>query len=340
MVNSAMTQTGETRAHGGDLDRAIARHGGSRADWLDLSTGINARPWPVAAAVREMPDAIWQALPDQSQQARLLDAARRAYGVHPANAIVAAPGTQSLIQLLPRLAEGQVMTVRHPSYNEHRGVFADAGWTIVSGPSERASKSDAAVIVNPNNPDGLVLASGDLLDRARQVGTLIVDEAFADMTPAISLCGHALPENVVVLRSFGKFFGLAGLRLGFAIGAPAVIDRFSSMLGPWAVSGPAQYLGARALNDAGWIMSMKQTLHGDCAAMRKILNGNGLTDLMGTDLFQTARTARAQAIHESLASAHVWTRVFDTWPDHIRFGIPGTDAGFDRLNAALQKVSR
>lgn len=340
MVNSAMILTGETRAHGGDLDRAIARHGGCRADWLDLSTGINARPWPVAPAAGEMPDAIWQALPDQSQQVRLLDAARRAYGVHPANAIVAAPGTQSLIQLLPRLAKGQLMAVRHPSYNEHRGVFADAGWSIVSGPSTQADNADAAVIVNPNNPDGLVCTPADLLARARQVGTLIVDEAFADMTPEISLCPHALPENVVVLRSFGKFFGLAGLRLGFAVGAPAMMDRVSSMLGPWAVSGPAQHLGALALDDTGWISSMKQTLHDDCAQVRKILNGNGLTDLMGTDLFQTARTPGARTIHESLASAHIWTRVFDTWPDHIRFGIPGTDAGFDRLDAALRKVSR
>lgn len=340
MVNSAMTLTGETRAHGGDLDRAIARHGGRRADWLDLSTGINARPWPVGAAVKGMPDAIWQALPDQRLQTRLLDAARRSYGVHPANTIVAAPGTQSLIQLLPRLAEGQVMAVRHPSYNEHRGVFADAGWSIVSGTSGMPDRPDAVVIVNPNNPDGLVWTPADLLERARQVGTLIVDEAFADMTPAISLCPHVLPENVVVLRSFGKFFGLAGLRLGFAVGAPAMIDRVSSMLGPWAISGPAQYLGARALDDASWISSMKQTLSDDCATVRKILDDNRLNDLMGTDLFQTARTPGAKVIHESLASAHIWTRVFDTWPDHIRFGIPGTDAGFDRLDAALRKVAR
>lgn len=314
----------------------MAVHGGTRADWLDLSTGINARPWPAARTAAAMPDSIWQALPDHQMLVDLLQAARTAYGLHPDNHIVAAPGTQALIQLLPRLAAGHTVAVRHPSYNEHRGVFADAGWTVLEQGQQTKDWFDATVVVNPNNPDGLTRTPADALKHARKTGTLIVDEAFVDVAPTSSLCPHRLPDNVLVLRSFGKFFGLAGLRLGFAVGSAAPIARLSAMLGPWAVSGPAQYLGARALADTAWIKAMKQTLTQDCASLRKVLQDNGLTDLMGTDLFQTAHTPEATAIHERLARAHIWTRIFDTWPDHIRFGVPGSAEDFTRLHTALQ----
>ncbi len=335
MVNSPMTLTGQPRAHGGDLDRAIATHGGARADWLDLSTGVNPHPWPVTEQVRNMPAALWHALPGQEMQSRLLDAARAAYAIHPANQLVAASGTQALIQLMPRIAAGQTLAVHQPSYNEHRGVFSDAGWTVVDRQSDRA---DAAVVVNPNNPDGMVVSPEDLLERAGQVGTLIVDEAFADMTPDISLCPRVLPENVLVLRSFGKFFGLAGLRLGFAVGAPTTIRRVSAMLGPWSVSGPAQYLGAQALADQSWIGSMKQILSRDCARLQEILQEAGLTSQMGTDLFQTIHSEAAGAIHEHLARARIWTRAFPYSPTWLRLGLPGPGPEWARLEAALARL--
>ncbi len=332
MVNSAMAQAGETRAHGGDLDRAVARFGGSRAEWIDLSTGINPHAWPLQQALQAMPGSVWQALPDRHAQDRLLDAARRAYGLHPSNDIVAAPGTQALIQLMPRLASGSRVAVRHPSYNEHRGVFADAGWQLTAEPP-----ADTVVRVNPNNPDGHRTSTDELTDLAARVGTLIVDEAFMDMTEEESLCRHALPGNVVVLRSFGKFFGLAGLRLGFAVGAPETTHRLNRLLGPWAVAGPTLHLGAAALNDHQWIAEMKQRLSRDTSRLREMLRAAGLDQLTGTDLFQTGGTPDAPALHEALARAHIWTRIFDGWPGHIRFGLPASDMAFARLEQALPK---
>lgn len=327
-----MTQAGETRAHGGDLDRAVARFGGSRAEWIDLSTGINPHAWPLQQALQSMPASVWQALPDRQAQDRLLDAARRAYGLHPSNGIVAAPGTQALIQLMPRLSSGEQVSVRHPSYNEHRGVFADAGWQVTTGPV-----ADTVVHVNPNNPDGHRTSIDDLMALAAHVGTLIVDEAFMDMTEDESLCRRTLPANVVVLRSFGKFFGLAGLRLGFAVGAPEAMDRINRLLGPWAVAGPTLHLGTAALNDHQWIAGMKQTLARDTSRLRETLRAAGLDRLSGTDLFQTAGTPDAPALHETLARAHIWTRIFDGWPGHIRFGLPASDTAFARLEQALPK---
>ena len=205
-----MARTGETRAHGGDLDRAVAQYGGARAEWLDLSTGINPHPWPVQAALKAMPETIWHDLPDRHLHRQLLDTARQTYGLHPDNAIVVANGTQALIQVMPRIAQGRQVTVRHPSYNEHRGVFADAGWQVVAVAPEKTGPAETAIIVNPNNPDGHRTQSDDLLALAGRVGTLVVDEAFMDMTAAESLCRHDLPANVVVLRSFGKFFAWRG----------------------------------------------------------------------------------------------------------------------------------
>ncbi|WP_281019968.1 threonine-phosphate decarboxylase CobD [Minwuia sp. IMCC3060] len=327
-----MAQAAETRAHGGDLDRAAARYGGSRAQWIDLSTGINPHAWPLQQALQSMPGSVWQTLPDHQAQDRLLDAARRVYGLHPSNGIVAAPGTQALIQLMPRLASGDRVAVRHPSYNEHRGVFADAGWQVTTAPDV-----GTVVCVNPNNPDGHRTASSDLIDLAVRVGTLIVDEAFMDMTEDDSLCRLPLPANVVVLRSFGKFFGLAGLRLGFAVGAPETMERISRLLGPWAVAGPTLHLGAAALNDHRWIAEMKQTLSRETLRLREMLASAGLDRLSGTDLFQTAEAPDAAALHETLARARIWTRIFDDWPDHIRFGLPASDAAFGRLEQALSQ---
>lgn len=330
MVNSAMAQASETRAHGGDLDRAVARFGGDRADWIDLSTGINPHAWDVQAALRTMPETLWQRLPDRDQETALLAAARRAYGLHPTNGLIAAPGTQALIQLMPRIARGTRVRVYRPSYNEHRGVFADAGWNLVE-----SGEADAAVCVNPNNPDGLRYRATDLLALAGRTGTLVVDEAFMEMTEAESLCRHALPPNVLVLRSFGKFFGLAGLRLGFAVGAPETVARIARLLGPWAVAGPTLHLGAAALDDTAWIGRMKQVLARDTARLRQILSTAGLEIIGGTDLFQTVATTDATAQHETLARTHIWTRIFDDWPGHLRFGLPGTEAAFGRLEQAL-----
>ena len=323
--------------HGGDLSDAIARFGGEADTWLDLSTGINPTPWPV-------PDFLLRAglerLPSRADDETLMNTARAAYRVPATTAIVAAPGTQALIQWLPRLAPPGAVAIGVPTYSEHARAWFDAGHPVLTGGIDRLP-ADArhAVIVNPNNPDGRT-ASLAAIERAAATlrergGWLVVDEAFIDVVPdatAASLCTE-LP--IVILRSFGKFYGLAGLRLGFAIASPAMIETIRKALGPWAVSAPAQAVGAAALRDEDWAAAMRQRLAQQAERLDAILRDAGGTIVGGTSLFRLLRHPNAVALHERLAQQHVWSRKFAYADDLLRFGLPGTHQGFARLSAAL-----
>jgi len=323
--------------HGGDLSDAIARFGGEPAMWLDLSTGINPTPWPVPNLLLR---AGLERLPARDDEEALISAARAAYGVPAAAAIVAAPGTQALIQWLPRLAPPGGVAIGGPTYSEHALAWSYAGHPVATGGIDPLP-ADArhAVIVNPNNPDGRV-ASLTVIERAaaslrERGGWLVLDEAFVDVVPdatAASLCA-TLP--IVILRSFGKFYGLAGLRLGFAIASPATIQTIRKALGPWAVSAPAQAIGAAALRDEGWAVAMRQQLAHQAGRLDAILQSAGGTIVGGTSLFRLIRHPNAVALHERLAQQHIWSRKFIYADDLLRFGLPGTDQEFARLSAAL-----
>jgi cobalamin biosynthetic protein CobC len=323
--------------HGGDLSEATRRFGGEPGMWLDLSTGINPTPWPVPDRLLK---AFLQRLPGRADTEALLSAARAAYRVPSAAAIVAAPGTQALIQWLPRLAPPGPVAIGVPCYSEHARAWSEAGHAVSSGGIDRLP-ADArhAVVVNPNNPDGRTMSlaaiehtAATLRDRG---GWLVVDEAFVDVVPdatAASLCTE-LP--IVILRSFGKFYGLAGLRLGFAISSPATVEIIRKALGPWAVSGPAQAIGAAALRDEDWAVAMRQQLPRQAERMDAILQGAGATIVGGTSLFRLIRHPDAARLHERLAQQHIWSRAFVGAADLLRFGLPGTDQDFARLSAAL-----
>jgi cobalamin biosynthetic protein CobC len=324
--------------HGGDLSDAIARFGGEADAWLDLSTGINPTPWPVPDALLKP---LLQRLPGCANEEALIDAARETYRVPARAALVAAPGTQALIQWLPRLAPQGPVAICGPTYSEHARAWADAGHHVVSIDGLDALPADVrnAVIVNPNNPDGRV-APLDAIERAAKAlhaygGWLVVDEAFVDVMPeatAASLCPE-LP--VVILRSFGKFYGLAGLRLGFAVGAPAITEQLRKALGPWAVSGPALAIGAAALRDTDWANGMRRQLAQQAVRLDAILTTTGGTIVGGTSLFRLLRHADAARIHERLAQNHIWSRKFAHADHLLRFGLPGSDEGFARLSHAL-----
>ena len=328
--------------HGGDLTEAMARFGGCAADWLDLSTGINPVPWPVAERL-EMD--IWTRLPAQAELTGLLDQARKSYRVPPEFGIIAAPGTQAIIQWLPRIAPDGPVAILVPTYGEHIDVWQAAGRTVFAASSlnEAVSAAPNVVLVNPNNPDGRLIPIKTLLDAAETIaargGRLIVDEAFADLDPDCSLVPHMAGLPVVILRSFGKFFGLAGMRLGFAIAQPATADRLLAALGPWAVSGPAIQVGRQALADDEWIAATRQRLQSDAARLTMILEAGGMADMGGTALFRLTRSEQAREIHRHLAAHHIWTRIFDEQPTWIRFGLPGSDGAFQRLQAALASYS-
>ncbi len=318
------------RDHGGDLDRARAAFGG--ADWIDLSTGIN----PLAYPVPEMPPRAYTALPTAEDIAALEEAAARAYET--SASVIALAGAQAAIQLVPRLMPPGQAAVLAPTYNEHGAALHDQGWRVREAPGiADLAGADIAVVVNPNNPDGRRWTPDILADLGARVRLLVVDESFADPHPDLSLAPSlaSLGERVLVLRSFGKFYGLAGLRLGFALGGPETIARLRALAGPWAVNGPAIAVGRAALADSAWRTVTLQRLERDAARLDALAAAAGWGLVGGTALFRTYETENAVAAQARLARARLWTRVFPHSGRWLRTGLPGTDAAWARLEAAL-----
>jgi cobalamin biosynthetic protein CobC len=310
-----------SRDHGGGLDAALARFGGERADWLDLSTGINPRPYPLGVLAASS----WSALPDREATLRLERAARAFWRVPEGATVLAAPGASSLIARLPGLRPPGRVHVPGPTYNEHAASFAAHGWAL----SDDADDPQARVLVHPNNPTGRFYGTGDL-----GAPLTVIDESFCDVAPERSLVAEAVRPGVIVLKSFGKFWGLAGLRLGFAIGAADLIAPLAEMLGPWPVSGPALELGARALNDPDWARETRVRLNEDAARLDATLRRAGADVVGGTALFRLVRVGDAVAWHDRLAAERILVRVFPWSEDLIRLGLPDGD-GWARLETAL-----
>ncbi|HTH96829.1 MAG TPA: threonine-phosphate decarboxylase CobD [Stellaceae bacterium] len=327
--------------HGGGLDAAEQRWGRHESGWLDLSTGINPHAYPLP----DLPPALWQRLPDREAEAGLLDATRHCYGAPAGCPAVAAAGSQALIGLLPRLIAPTQVLVLGPTYAEHAYRWRLVGHEVRETDS-LPEHPDARIVIlaNPNNPDGRITPPAPLLDLARHLardnGLLVVDEAFADVTPGISLAGQAGMPGLLVLRSFGKFFGLAGLRLGVALGERRMIEALSTALGPWAASGPALAIGRLALADTPWIEAMRRRLTVESAALDDRLTGLGLERLGGTDLFRLVRHARAWELAEGLGAAGVLVRRFAEQPQWLRIGLAPDKAGTDRLIRALERLLR
>ncbi|MGN6117952.1 MAG: threonine-phosphate decarboxylase CobD [Nitrobacter sp.] len=324
--------------HGGDLTEAIAHYGGAPEMWLDLSTGINPWPWPIP----QLPNDVWTRLPSRTDDAALIAAARLAYRVPDDVAIAIAPGTQSLIQWLPRLANPGTVAIAGPTYSEHAIAWQEAGHNAIAFEPTNALPHAVrhAVVVNPNNPDGCVIDHATLIRIAREThargGWLVIDEAFADLDPDISAVALCRELPVILLRSFGKFFGLAGLRLGFAIASPKIAEAIGTALGPWPCSGPALAIGRAALLDAPWAGRTRTALKRQAEKLDAVLAGAGWSIAGGTTLFRLARHPEARLLHATLARNHIWCRSFDWADDLLRFGLPSDDVGLDRLAKALQ----
>ena len=321
---------GKPLAHGGDLDAARRRHPDAVEPWIDLSTGINPVPYPVA----ELPAAAWARLPSRAADRALAAAAAQRYGCDSA-AIVAAPGTQALIQLLPRLVGRSRVAILGPTYAEHAQCWRQNGHDVaITDRLADLAGADVAVVVNPDNPTGRWLEPAAL--RALGAPLLVVDEAFIDFHPPGASLAAGLPDNAVVLRSFGKTYGLAGLRLGFAIAPPALAERLRAELGPWAVSGPALEIGRQALADTAWLAAAASRLARDAARLDALLSAAGFALAGGTTLFRLASHRAAPRLVDELGRAGIHVRAFAHQPTWLRFGIPGDDQAFGRLAAALQ----
>jgi cobalamin biosynthesis protein CobC len=318
------------REHGGNLDLARQRFGGRAEDWIDLSTGINRLAYPVG----EIDPHHWQALPSRFQLEALQQAARHAYRT--GAPIVAIGGAQAAIQLLPQLAPRGRARILAPTYNEYAPVLSAAGWEVEEvGALDALAGANLAIVVNPNNPDGRRHSSKDLLALLPRVGHLVIDESFADAVPELSLASEAGRPGLLILRSFGKFYGLAGLRLGFAIGHADDIGKLAAASGPWPVSGAAIAIGCRALHDDAWTKATSVRLARDCVRLDELTQSHGWRLVGGAPLFRLYETPDAGAAQEKLAQRRIWSRVFAQSPTWLRLGLPGAEAEWSRLAEVL-----
>lgn len=324
-------------AHGGRLDAARRRYPNAPQPWIDLSTGVNPQPYPLPSIA---PGA-WTRLPDEAAFAALDAAARGAYRAPADVEIVAGAGAQAFIQLLPRVFPARRVAVLGFAYAEHAACWAASGASVATVESAAdLAAADVAIVVNPNNPDGRILAMRDLAPLAqamtRKGGLLIVDESFMDFTPTMSAVALAAHERLIILRSIGKAYGLAGLRLGFALCAPMFAAPLRAALGPWAVSGPALAVGARALSDARWLTAAAAACATEAARLDAALERAGYDVEGGTALFRLVRRAEAARRFERLCEKGVLVRAFPEKPEWLRFGLPGSEQAWRRLSVALE----
>lgn len=323
--------------HGGGLAAARRLFTDAPEPFVDLSTGINPYSYPLP----QLPPDLFTRLPDPQALATLASIAAQTYGAPSPSHVVPAPGTQILLPLVAALVAPSRAAVVTPTYREHARATVLAGHRVSEMTDlEAAGEARLVIVTNPNNPDGRLFEKDALIALAKQLarrgGLLMVDEAFMDVGPRDgSLAGEVGRNAIVVLRSFGKCFGLAGTRLGFALAAPQLAARLAAMLGPWAVSGPALAIGARALADRAWIEQTRQDLLVAADRLKTILANAGLEIAGGTALFQLTRTPAAPELFHHLGRAGILVRGFAEHPTWLRFGLPGTEAAWTRLQIAM-----
>ncbi len=321
--------------HGGNLNDAVARCGRPRDAWLDLSTGINPHSYPVPVLTADA----WHRLPESN--AALLRAAQSYYG---ASSLLPVAGTQAAIQALPRLRPPARVIVASPAYAEHAHQWARNGHAVREIPYAQLESvvdaCDVMVVCNPNNPTGDRVASSMLLQWAERLagrgGWLIVDEAFGDATPEESLTIAvsrlaAPPRNLLILRSVGKFFGLAGLRLGFVLAHAELLEQLSDAIGPWTISGPAQQIGAAALSDRVWQIAMRDQLLASGQRLQQLLASYGIVS-GGCALYRYWPETQSDAFAEHMAQQGIWIRKF---AHGVRIGLPPDESGWQRLHLVL-----
>lgn len=318
--------------HGGRVRAAAARYGIPENQWLDLSTGINPGGWPVPL----LPAGLWQALPQDEDG--LTEAACGFYGT---SELLAVAGSQAAIQALPGLRRPGRVALAAIAYAEHARAWQRHGHQLIRMEDEGILQSDAevVVIVNPNNPTARRFSVAQLLclhERlAARGGLLVVDEAFMDATPEHSLAPFCPRKGLIVLRSLGKFFGLAGARVGFVLAEKVMLEELNEQLGPWTIATPARYVAKLALSDSHWQASARLTLRENSARLFEMLTRHGLPPTGGNSLFHWVKGA--VGVHEQLAQQGILTRLFDD-PASVRFGLPHEAENWARLDAALAVI--
>jgi cobalamin biosynthetic protein CobC len=358
MTNSDIQPTEQSPInHGGAVDRAASRYGIPASDWLDLSTGIN----PIAYPVPDIDSVHWQRLPLASELDGLKAAAKSYYNLPSTDHLVCAPGTQALIQMIPfwlndRMA-GHAATQVHvmgPTYGEHERCWRRAGYqcqihqtepdnriAMASDILATAEAGTVIILVNPNNPDGAMFAPADIFKLGKFADArncwLVVDEAFMDCQPDQSVCSRIDQlHTTIVLRSFGKFFGLAGARLGCAVMDRNLATDLENRVGPWAIPGPTMVVGAQAFSDTQWQQQSRTRLKADATRLDDLVTNNSNLALYGgTDLFRYYESKGCVALADHLGQRGILVRLFDHDANKVRFGLPGTEAEWQRLLEAM-----
>ncbi len=328
--------------HGGNLHEAARRFGIAESQWLDLSTGINPNGWPVPA----IPAEHWQRLPDPYREL-----AEAACCYYQCDSLLPVAGSQAAIQALPTLLRRNHGVERvgllSPCYGEHPHAWQKAGCQVMelelAEVEEALPQLDLLLLCNPNNPDGRLVPCRQLLEWHRVLrhkgGWLLVDEAFMDSTPEHSLSPLAPLPRLILLRSLGKFFGLAGARVGFVLAQPDLLDALQEQLGPWGITGPSAWVATRALKDTAWQARARLQLRRQAAELSRMLQHAHLEISGGTDLFRYLVHQQAASIYRLLARQGLLVRHFPQW-SALRFGLPGSQRDFRRLEQALNGLRK
>ncbi len=322
--------------HGGHLLEAAQQYQIPLSEWLDLSTGINPNGYPIPA----IPGSVWQRLPED--QDGLIPAAQEYYQCQ---SILAVAGSQAAIQSLPLLRPTGTTGIVTPSYSEHAYAWEKAGHKILSMAADEVGlhidQLDTLILVNPNNPTACTFSQAQCLSWLENLnqrqGWLIIDEAFIDCTPDLSLSRLLPLKGLIILRSVGKFFGLAGLRAGFVLAEPGILNTLNELLGPWALSNPSRFVCTRALQDTTWHKQTRQHTQQQSQRLKTLLTKYLLSPSGSTQLFQWVQTEHASVLHERLAKQAVFTRLFNQ-PASLRFGLPANESGWQHLESALQYI--
>ncbi len=331
-ISSQIDQRGPSQ-HGGCLRAAAAHFGIPLENWLDLSTGINPNGWPV----KTPPASTWARLPEDEDE--LNDTARRYYG---ADFVLSVAGSQAAIQALPQLRAFSRVSVLSPGYAEHAHAWKRNNHKVTTVTSDQINAvlpdTDVLIIIHPNNPTGAVFPIAQLLDwhaqLAKRNGWLIVDEAFMDATPEFSIASQTSKLGLIVLRSLGKFFGLAGARVGFVCAHPELLAALKNLLGPWSVNAPARWVAAQALQDTSWQTENRQYLLNASNRLKTLLTQHQLAPTGGCAFFQWILSPHARYLYKKLTYQGILVRLFNN-PLSLRFGLPGNNLDWQRLDNAL-----
>ncbi|WP_339669078.1 threonine-phosphate decarboxylase [Dasania marina] len=312
--------------HGGNLLQARQQYPDAQQPWLDLSTGISPWSWPVT----DLPQACWQRLPEYSDSfSRVVS---NYYGVQ---GLVPVAGSQQAIELLPQLLPPSTVAMPLWGYAEHRQAWQKAGHQLLTYNSYAhllglLDQVEHVLVINPNNPTG-ELWDNTALQRLQQkvAGYLIIDEAFIDSCSQTSMLQHVEQGSLIVLRSMGKFFGLAGMRVGFVYLPIELKARFEQRLLLWGLTAPSLYIAEQALSDSAWQIQQQQRIHNMQQAMQQLL-ATRLPDftIKPGPLFISVAGPyeKLRSIKQQFAQQGIWLRIFaPQQPDGdglLRFGLP------------------